>query len=132
MNSIGSSNNLLYDQCQFQKDLHESTAPLAYNLMFSKFENCNKCVNGPNQFFVKFQPEIVDAESELLNLTRPLSNCDQFKYNPTCQRSGLCTSTFDKANPIVLAPEVCPIVFNNIPRQTSPGYSLPKGDFCRK
>ncbi|ARF09403.1 hypothetical protein Indivirus_1_26 [Indivirus ILV1] len=128
--NAGSFNRQRYDNCAYQKSLSESVSPLAYNLMFSKFENCNKCVE--NNFYVKYQPEIVDTESELLNLTRPLSKCDQFQYSPTCKRSGLCTSTFDRANPVVLAPEVCPIIYNNIPRQTSVGYTLPTADFCRQ
>ena len=125
----GSSNRTLYDTCDTQKKLYESTSPLAYQMMFGKHENCNKCIQ--DNFYVKYQPEIVDVESELLNLTRPLSNCDQMKYNPSCKRSGLCTSTFDKSVPVILAPEVCPIIYNNIPRQTSPGYKLPSADICK-
>ena len=125
----GSSNRSLYDSCQYSQDLFESTSPLGYNLFFGKHENCNKCIH--DSFYVKYQPEIVDVESELLNLSRPLSNCSQFKYNPKCKRSGLCTSTFDKSVPVVLAPEVCPIIYNNIPRQTSPGYKLPSPNICK-
>ncbi len=128
--NIGSSNMLNYDNCAYQQRLAESTSPLAYNLMFKKFENCDKCL--ANGFFVKFQPEIVDAESELLNITRPNSRCNNFKYNPNCTRSELCTSTFDKRNPIVLAPEVCPIIYNNIPRMTTNGIVMPSMDICRK
>lgn len=126
----GSFNRSKYDTCSYSKDLYESTSPLAYQLMFGKYENCNKCVH--DNFYVKYQPEIVDVESELLNLSRPLSRCDQFKYSPTCKRSGLCMSTFDKAAPVVLAPEVCPIIYNNIPRYTSPGYKLPSANICKK
>lgn len=127
--NIGSFNKSRYDDCAYQKDLYESTSPLAYMLYFGAQENCNKCIY--DKFYVKYQPEIVDTESELLNLTRPLSKCDQFKYSPTCKRSGLCTSTFDRSNPVVLAPEVCPIVYNNIPRMTSPGYHLPNPNICK-
>ena len=125
----GSSNRSLYDSCQYQQDLYESTSPLSYQLMFGKHENCNKCID--TNFYVKYQPEIVDVESELLNLSRPLSNCNQFKYNPKCKRSGLCTSTFDKSVPVVLAPEVCPIIYNNIPKMTHPGYKLPSPNICK-
>lgn len=128
--NIGSSNRSLTDSCQYQQDLKESVSPLAYNLMFSKFENCNKC--RMDNFYVKFQPEIVDAESELLNITRPLSNCNNFKYNPNCTSSSLCTSTFDKRNPIVLAPEVCPIIYNNISKQLSNGLPNIDMKICRK
>jgi hypothetical protein len=127
--NTGSSNRQIYDTCNYEKRLYESTSPLAYQLYQGKFENCNKCVY--DQFYVPFQPEIVDVESELRNITRPLSDCDQFKYSPKCKRSGLCVSTFDKTVPIVLAPEVCPIIYNNIPRQTKPGYTLPNPNFCK-
>jgi len=129
MTQQGSSNRQIYDQCNFQKRTYESTSPLSYQLYQGKFENCNKCI--ADKFYVPFQPEIVDIESELKNITRPLSDCDQFKYSPTCKRSGLCTSTFDRSVPIVLAPEVCPIIYNNIPRQTNPGYHLPNPNFCK-
>jgi hypothetical protein len=49
---------------------------------------------------------------------------------PGCKRSGLCLSTFDKSVPVVLAPEVCPIVYNNIPRVNNPGYALGDPNFC--
>jgi hypothetical protein len=127
--NTGSSNRSIYDTCDYQKRLFESTSPMAYQLYQGKFENCNKCIY--DKFYVPFQPEIVDVESELLNLTRPLSQCDQFKYSPSCKKSGLCMSTFDRTAPIVLAPEVCPIIYNNIPRQTSPGYHLPNPNFCK-
>ena len=126
---LGSSNRGIYDTCSYQKDLYESTAPLSYQLYQGKFESCNKCI--ADRFYVPYQAEIVDVESELKNITRPLSDCDQFKYSPMCTRSGLCLSTFDRSVPIVLAPEVCPIVYNNIPRQTNPGYHLPNPTFCK-
>ena len=125
--NIGGSNRQLYDTCNYQKQLYESTAPLAYQLYFGAVENCNKC--RVDRFYTRFM--LVDVESELRNQTRPLSKCDQFKYNPNCKKSGLCMSTFDPSRPIVLAPEVCPIIYNNIPKQTHPGYHLPNPNFCK-
>ena len=74
---------------------------------------------------------LVDIETELRNQTRPLSKCDQFKYSPNCSKSGMCISTFDKTVPTVLVPEVCPIVYNNIPRTQTPGYHLPNPNPCK-
>ncbi|QKF93962.1 hypothetical protein QKU48_gp0504 [Fadolivirus algeromassiliense] len=125
----GAFNRSMYDTCSYQKDLYESVSPLAYQMYFGKHENCGKCLY--DNFYVKYQPEIVDVESELRNITRPLSDCDQFKYSPTCKRSGLCISTFDKSAPVVLAPEVCPIIYNNIPKQTNPGYTVPSANICK-
>ena len=105
--NIGASNRGIYDTCAYEKRLYESTSPLAYRLYGGYGENCNKCIN--DRFYVKGEPIIVDTESELLNLTRPLSRCDAFKYSPTCKKSGLCVSTFDPSRPIVPDPSVCPI-----------------------
>lgn len=124
--NLGSSNRPIYDNCAYAKNLYESTSPLAYNLYFGKFENCNKCLY--DKFWTRYQ--LVDIETELRNQTRPLSQCDQFKYSPNCQRSGLCLSTFDPSVPVVYAPEVCPIVYNNIPKVTHPGYIMPDPNFC--
>lgn len=124
--NIGSSNRPIYDNCEYQKRLYESTSPLSYQLFQAKYENCNKCRY--DKFWTPY--ELVDIETELRNQTRPLSKCDQFQYSPDCERSGMCISTFDRSVPVVLAPEVCPIVYNNIPRQTNPGFHLSNPNFC--
>ena len=126
----GFSNRMIYDSCKYSQELQMSTDPLLYRLYQGAYESCNKCTY-EGQFTVPYQPEIVDIESELKNITRPLSDCNQFKYNPNCKRSGMCISTFDKSAPIVLAPEVCPIIFNNIRRQTSSGIRLAPTNFCK-
>ena len=123
--NIGSSNRTKYDNCDYQKNLYESTSPLLYQTYFGAVENVNKCRS--DKFWTRYQ--LVDIESELRNQTRPLSNCDQFKYSPTCKKSGMCFSTFDKSVPVILAPEVCPIVFNNIPVYTNPGFRMNKNKF---
>ena len=33
----------MYDTCEYQTRLNESTGPLAYNLDPVRYENCNKC-----------------------------------------------------------------------------------------
>jgi hypothetical protein len=124
----GSFNRQKYDTCNTQQFIAQEVAPLSYRMYQGNYENCNKCIY--DQFYVPYQSEIVDVESELTNRTRPLSDCSQLKYSPTCCKSGMCMSTFDKSAPVVLAPEVCPIVFNNIPRQTSPGYTMMDPNFC--
>ena len=125
--NIGSSNRLMYDNCAYSKQLHESTSPLNYRLYQGAHENCNKCRH--DKFWTPYQ--LVDIETELKIMNRPLSKCDQFKYYPNCKKSAMCLSTSDKSVPVVYAPEVCPIVYNNIPRQTHPGFKVPKGNFCK-
>lgn len=126
--NIGGSNRPIYDNCAYEKQLYESTSPMAYQLYFGAHENCNKCMY--DKFWVKYQ--LVDIESELRNQTRPLSQCDQFKYSPNCRRSGICLSTFDKTIPVTPSPEVCPVVYNNIPRQLSNGFHLPNPNPCTR
>ena len=128
--NLGYANLTLYDSCKYSQELQMSTAPLSFITDITKYENCNKCTYNGN-FYVPYDPAIVDVESELKNITRPLSDCNQFKYNPNCKRSGMCISTFDKSAPVVLAPEVCPIIFNNIRRQTSSGIRLAPTNFCK-
>lgn len=124
--NTGSSNRLIYDNCAYQKWLYESTSPLQYRLYQGKHENCNKCIH--KKFYTPYQ--LVDVESELRNQNRPLSHCNQFKYDPRCKDSGMCTSTFDRNVPVVPAPEVCPIVHNNIPKYQDKGYRVPKPKIC--
>ena len=124
--NIGSSNRQKYDNCNYQKSLMESTSPLAYNMYQGKFENCSKCIY--DKFWTS--QELVDVETELRGQNRPLSQCDQFKYNPHCRQSKMCTSTFDRNVPVVFAPEICPIVYNNIPKMRSTGIHLPNPNFC--
>lgn len=119
--NIGSSNRNKYDICNYDQSLYESTGPGQYALYVGKFENKSKCVG--DKFYFRQDPALVSVESELLNISRPLSDCSMFKYSPACRRSGMCISTFDSRVPVVPAPEVCPIVYNNIPRQRGPGYA---------
>ena len=124
----GASNRQIYDCCNYAQTLQQSVDPLQYNLYFGAGENCSKCIDKKAWF--KQDRQIVDIESELRNQTRPLSRCDFLKYNPNCKTSDSCISTFDPNVPRILSPSLCPIVYNNIPIQTSPGYTVPSPDIC--
>jgi len=124
----GASNRQVYDCCKYAQDLKQSVDPLQYNLYFGAQENCSKCIDKKAWF--RQDTEIVDVESELWNITRPLSDCDQYKYNPSCQTSDACISTFAPNVPRILSPSLCPIVYNNIPIQDSPGYTVPNTHIC--
>ena len=124
----GASNRQIYDCCKYSQDLQQSVDPLQYNLYFGAQENCTKCIDKKAWF--KQDKQIVDVESELWNITRPLSDCDIHKYNPECKTSPSCISTYDPDVPRILSPSLCPIVYNNIPIQTNPGYTVPNTDVC--
>jgi hypothetical protein len=125
----GFSTRLPYDPCAYNKQLSESTAPYSYQMYDGKFENCNKCVY--DHYTRPFDGDIVDVDSELSNRTRPASNCPTRKYNPGCKKSPNCLSTYDESVPVVLAPEVCPIVFNNLHWANETGIRDPKSSDCK-
>lgn len=119
----GASNRQIYDCCAYAQTLQQSVDPLQYDLYFGAVENCNKCIDKKAWF--KQDKEIIDIESDLWNITRPLTKCDGYKYNPNCKTGPNCVSTFDPTAPRILSPSLCPIVYNNIPIQTNPGYTVP-------
>ena len=119
----GASNRQIYDCCAYAQALQQSVDPLQYDLYFGAVENCNKCIDKKAWF--RQDREIVDIESDLWNITRPLTKCDGYKYNPNCKTGPNCVSTFDPNAPRILSPSLCPIVYNNIPIQTNPGYTVP-------
>jgi len=113
----GNFTNQLYDNCEFQRRIMESTGPLGYQLDRTKYVNCSRC-----QVYQKQYVPLVDVESELKNITRSQSKCSNFKYTPDVKfvpgQKNVGLSTFDKLVPISLPPEVCPDVeaylyFNN-------------------
>jgi len=126
---VSYSSRLPYDDCAYNKQLQESNAPYQYQMYDGKFENCNKCVY--ETFTRPFDPTIVDLESELRNQTRNASKCPSKKYDPKCKKSAECTSTFDDTNPVVLAPEVCPIVKNNLIWGNDTGINDPRPSNCK-
>ena len=125
----GASNRQVYDCCKYAQDLKQSVDPLQYNLYFGAQENCSKCID--NKAWFRQDKEVVDVESELWNINRPLSDCDQYKYNPNCKKTANCISTYDDSVPVVLAPEVCPIVFNNLNWGNETGRRDPQPSNCK-
>jgi len=128
--NTGNLSQTRYDRCAYQRHLYEEVSPLKYQMYGGKFENCSKCTYDKHSFWRPFDDAIIIAENELKNLTRPHSRCPQYKYNPNCRKSCLCTGTFDPSNPVVLSQEVCPIIFNNIKKMKNPGYTLQTEPFC--
>ena len=125
----GASNRQIYDCCAYAQNLQQSVDPLQYDLYFGAVENCNKCIDKKAWF--RQDREVVDIESDLWNITRPLTKCDGYKYNPNCKTGPNCISTFDPNAPKILSPSLCPIVYNNIPIQNNPGYTVPNpGNVC--
>ena len=41
--NIGGLTNLTYDECSYEQDKKQRSAPLAYQLYIGKFKHCKKC-----------------------------------------------------------------------------------------
>jgi hypothetical protein len=91
-----------------------------------KNENCGKCKY--DKFWHPY--DLVDVESELRNQTRPASKCGAYRYNLSCPMSKQCISTNDPKVPVVMAPECCSILYQNIPKYTDVGYRMPSTNIC--
>lgn len=116
----GSSNRLIYDNCSYAQWVYGSTNPLNYQLYMGKNENCGKCLY--DKFYHPY--DLVDVESELRNQTRPASRCGAYRYNPNNPTQN------PPQPPVVLAPECCSILVQNIPKRTDVGYILPNPNIC--
>ncbi len=121
MNRQGGSSKSIYDGCATIQKNKDIVSPFQYRTYMGMYENCAKCKY--DKFWKPFDAEIVDVESELKNITRPGSRCVGLKYDPRCKKSGMCMSTFDNSRPIIFDKDICPVVHNNIPRQTLTGLS---------
>jgi hypothetical protein len=110
MNKQGNSSLLMYDRCAYEQYNTMTNSPFAYMTDITKFEHNKMKQNVPHP------QDLTPAESELKGITRPASKCNILKYNPNCKRSQMCTSTFDNSNIKVIAPELFPIVYNNLKR----------------
>lgn len=108
MNRQGNSSLLIYDPCATRQYLKQSKSPYDHVTDINRYEHNRMKSNVPHP------QRLVDTESQLWLITYPASRCDEFKYNPKCRKSKMCTSTFDRSNQKVLAPELFPVVKNNL------------------
>jgi hypothetical protein len=81
-----SFNRIKYDNCSYRTDLGQQVSQLSYLLDSSKYEHCNKCrhelgwVGGTNVSHIK--GNLVDLESDLFSIDRPLTRCPKYDYQP--------------------------------------------------
>ena len=84
-----SYNRLIYDPCSFNQRFQESVKPLAYQTQTPRI---NKSYN-PNPGFLSHLEDRgvscnrIDAESDILNITRPASKCPSRKFPVHSQRT---------------------------------------------
>ncbi len=121
--SIGGFSRLTYDTCAYKQTLHESVSPMGYRMEKYMYESPSPCTES-GKYYAPF--DLVDQESELKNITRQSTRCPSKHYSATCKwvdGNQSCTNTFDKKFPVIYSSDMCPIVHNNIKKQTTPGFS---------
>lgn len=98
------------DTCAIKQELKYYTDPYYHVMYIGKHENCNRCTL-PN---LKRRIPLVDIESELKNITRMRSKCNNYKYHPLCKSSKKkpvgCISTFNPMANQEVSPTLCRIV----------------------
>jgi len=89
-----SFNKLKYDTCSYKQVLEESTGPGEYQLA-SPHVSCEPCFNKDPRFRLQkngvslnTRMNMIDTDSELMNITRSQSNCSEKKFNPKFNNAG--------------------------------------------
>ena len=89
-----SFNRLNYDTCSYKQVLEESVGPGEYQLA-SPHVSCEPCFNKDpryrlqkNGVSLNTRMNMIDTDSELMNLTRTQSNCSEKKFNPKFNSAG--------------------------------------------
>jgi hypothetical protein len=91
-----SFNRLPYDMCAYEQVLRESVGPGSYKLVTPQ-TTCNPChTTDPyirlqsNGISVSRNTDLIDIDSEMMGISRNLTNCPTRKYLPAQNASELC------------------------------------------
>lgn len=89
-----SFNRLNYDTCSYKQVLEESIGPGEYQLA-TPHVSCEPCFNKDPRFRLQqngvslnTRMNMIDTDSELLNITRDASSCSKKKFNPEFNNAG--------------------------------------------
>lgn len=125
----GKWNRRSSDNCSYQQEVLESTAPIDYMLYSGAHRNCNLC-NAKNKCcsekelkteHTKIHGSRIDIENDLLNINNLSSKCSDLKHTPSNN-----TNT-----PNLLRNErPCYNWLNGLPQINTTGYKLPDNN-CR-
>lgn len=159
IHAAGYSDQLMYDDCAYNQRLIENRNYAQYRLYQGAFENMNKCRY--DRFYHPYDLVDVESElrnqtrpasqcpslkyqgvkqtGKCQTVNAPYKVDFMHKHNgsspivptTTCSIDGTL-GTFSKTVPVVYPPEVCPIVYNNIPKRTCPGFVDPEYITCNK
>lgn len=158
IHAAGYSDNLFYDDCAYNQRLKENREFAQYQLYQGAYENIGKCKY--DRFYHPYDLVDVESElknqtrplSDCPSLkymgVKQTGTCStknkpyqvDYLHNhnyksinvPTtnCSINGTL-GTFNKTVPVVYPPELCPIVYNNIPKRSCPGFVIPKYINCK-
>ena len=84
--TINGFTRLIYDKGTTNNQNTQNMGPINYQLDFNYAENNTKCLYN-NQNWTRQNPHIVNAESELKNITRIASKDPAKQYNSNCVTS---------------------------------------------
>ena len=97
-----SFNRLPYDTCSYKHNLAETVGPGVYQLLTPP-NNCEPCL--PNDPYIRLQRQgvslskntpLVDIDSELIGISRNLSDCPELKYLPSKNNQSYCGAHSNK------------------------------------
>jgi hypothetical protein len=93
-----SFNRLHYDNCSYNQTLLESEGPGAYQLMTPATVS-QMCLADDPHIRAQYMgsrhvpgTSLIDVDSELMNITRPASDCANKKYVPHANNSSFCSA----------------------------------------
>ena len=119
-----------YDSCAFDERVNENASQLDYTMDIVKFENCTPCraelgLVGGNDVSSATASAIVDIESSLLGIDRPVTRCAGYKHqHPDLRHGGDGTGHDDFIQGTGMYKRTC------FPRVPVHPYHLPTcGDF---
>ena len=99
-----SFNRLDYDTCAYKQELSESIGPGEYQLSTPNI-NCEDCFTKDPQLVLQRSGVIVaktvpmiDVDSELMNITRKLSNCSSNDFIPKFNSEGEIDNSLELYN----------------------------------
>lgn len=159
IHAAGYSDQLIYDDCNFVQNVIENINHSQYRFYQGAFENKNKCKY--DNFYHPYDLVDVESELRnqtrpaskcpqvkyrgIEQTGKCATSIKPYKIDTAtgkvvlgpeikqtnCSINGTL-GTLTKATPVVYPPEICPIVYNNIPKRTCPGFVMPEYIDCDK
>jgi len=129
--SAGKWNRRSSDNCAYQQNVMESTSPIDYMLYSGAHRNCGLCCSKNDccsekslkNEQSKTHSSRIEIESDLLNINRLSSQCNDLKHRPNANNAN--------TNCLHRNERPCYNWSNGLQRTVTTGYQLPNDD-CQK